>query len=81
MFYVYPFDFVAMPEEETHRRTQTDTSVTETSVTQTFTLTPDQVDSVVLETQDQYRTTLDIPPQFLKPLETEVTAKEGGSTT
>lgn len=69
-------DFVAMPDEGVERRTQTDTSITET-----FTLTQDVTDSSVLETQEQYKTTLDIPPQFVKPLENEVTAKEGGSTT
>lgn len=65
-----------MPDEEVERRTQTDTSITET-----FTLTQDVTDSSVLETQEQYKTTLDISPQFVKPLENEVTAKEGGSTT
>lgn len=65
-----------MPDEEVHKRTQVDTSVSET-----FTLTQDFTDSAVLETQEQYKTTLDIPPQFMKPLDTEITAKEGGSTT
>jgi SUMO ligase MMS21 Smc5/6 complex component len=66
-----------MPDEEVQRRPQQP----DTSVTETFTLTQDFTDSVVLETQDQYKTTLDIPPQFMKPLDTEITAKEGGSTT